>query len=345
MKAVIRLFRFAVIAFLVVLTAPALAQVTGTIPPTPALKRAVTVASDLVRIGDLVENAGAQASVAIFRAPDLGQTGTVEAYKVIDAIRAHGLILVDTRGLSDVAVTRASRVITRKDIERQIARAVAAQHGYADPKNLVVSFEGEARPIQAEPSAAPDLQLARLFYDPRTGRFDIYFDAPGGAAARRAPLRYVGTIVETVEAAILLRPLNRGEVVKAGDLATERRPKAEVATDVLGGAAQAAGLAARYPLRAGQPLRAADLMKPELVQRHEPVTLLFEAPGMMLTIRGKALESGAEGDLINVVNLQSKRTVQGIVTGPNRVTVASIVAQPAPSVAAAPPSPITDVVP
>ena len=31
----------------------------------------------LVRIGDLVENAGAAADVAVFRAPDLGQTGAV----------------------------------------------------------------------------------------------------------------------------------------------------------------------------------------------------------------------------------------------------------------------------
>ena len=76
---------------LVALTAPALAQITGSIPPTPALKREVTVASDIVRIGDLVENAGAQANVPIFRSPDLGQTGTVQAYRVIDAIRAHGI--------------------------------------------------------------------------------------------------------------------------------------------------------------------------------------------------------------------------------------------------------------
>ena len=38
-------------------------------------------------------------------------------------------------------------------------------------------------------------------------------------------------------------------------------------------------------------------------------------------MRGKALESGAEGDMVNVLNIQSKRTIQGVVTGPGRVTV------------------------
>ena len=43
----------------------------------------------------------------------------------------------------------------------------------------------------------------------------------------------------------------------------------------------------------------------------------------MLTVRGKALEAGAEGDIVGVLNIQSKRTVQGTVTGPGRVTIAA----------------------
>ena len=45
----------------------------------PRLKPQAIVASDVVRIGDLIENAGVAASTPIFRAPDLGQTGAVPA--------------------------------------------------------------------------------------------------------------------------------------------------------------------------------------------------------------------------------------------------------------------------
>jgi flagellar basal body P-ring formation protein FlgA len=83
------------------------------------------------------------------------------------------------------------------------------------------------------------------------------------------------------------------------------------------------GFAARSSLQAGRPLRAADLMKPELVQRNESVTLVYEVPGVMLTVRGKAVEGGAEGDVISVLNEQSKRTVQGLVVGPGRVVVST----------------------
>jgi flagella basal body P-ring formation protein FlgA len=57
------------------------------------------------------------------------------------------------------------------------------------------------------------------------------------------------------------------------------------------------------------------------VQRNEAVTLTYAMPGLMLTVRGKALESGAEGDMISVVNEQSKRTLQAVVTGPGRAAI------------------------
>ena len=74
-----------------------------------------------------------------------------------------------------------------------------------------------------------------------------------------------------------------------------------------------------------RPLRRTDLSRPELVHRDDNITLVFEVPGILLTTRGKALDSGAEGDVISVLNPQSKRTVQGIVSGSGRVTVLSTV--------------------
>ena len=53
----------------------------------------------------------------IFRAPDLGQTGAVPVRAVLDAVRPYGLIAVEARGLTEVAVTRASRTIAADDIE------------------------------------------------------------------------------------------------------------------------------------------------------------------------------------------------------------------------------------
>ena len=149
---------------------------------------------------------------------------------------------------------------------------------------------------------------------------DVTLDLPTGAMTR-GTLRLSGRAEATVEVVTLARAVDRGELIKSADLLIERRPRAEIGRDILTDREQAVGLAARNGLPAGRPLRLAELMKPELVQRNETVMLVYEVPGITLTVRGKAMEGGAEGDVIAVLNEQSKRTVQGAVVGHGRVIV------------------------
>jgi flagella basal body P-ring formation protein FlgA len=102
---------------------------------------------------------------------------------------------------------------------------------------------------------------------------------------------------------------------------SERRPKSELGGEATTSPEAVVGLAARRALRAGHVLRPSDLMRPDVVQRNDPVLLIYQAPGIVLTLRGKALDSGAEGDVVSVLNPQSKRAVQGVVSGPGQVIV------------------------
>jgi flagella basal body P-ring formation protein FlgA len=304
---------------------------------TPRLKERITVTSEIVRIGDLIENAGPAGNVPVFRAPDLGQTGAVPVQRVADALRPYDLIDIDADGLNEVMVTRLSRAITSKDIAERIARAVSGQLGYGDPQNISVMIDRDIRVMHVEATSTSDLMVSRMSVEPRNGRFDISFELPGSAAARRLPLRFTGTAREMIEVATLTRTLRQGDVVKGSDVTIERRPKAEAGLEGVS-PEQAIGMAARAPLRAGQALRQSDLMKPLVVQRNEPVTITYVVPGIVLTVRGKAAESGAVGDMVNVLNIQSNRTVQATVTAPGRVTVGSS----APIVAAAVATPDSD---
>jgi flagella basal body P-ring formation protein FlgA len=286
--------------------------------PAPSLKAEAIVKSEIVRIGDLVNNAGAAADVPIFRAPDLGETGSVSASRVAAAVSAH-IDDLDTRGLKEVVVTRASRMITAKDFETRIERALANRIGARDRKNLTFSFDNEVHTIYVEPEGT-ELHIARLNYEPRSGRFDVWFRISGSAAMQRA-LRFTGTLAETFEALVLTHRLARGEIVRASDLTMVRRPKAQFATTLVTGADQAVGLAARHVLQPGQLLRQTDLMKPELVGRNDAVTITYQVPGIVLNVRGEAKEAGALGDIIDVINAQSKKVLRATVIGPGRVSV------------------------
>ena len=285
--------------------------------------------SDVVRIGDVVDNAGNAAQIAIYRAPDLGTTGSLPTAQLLGALRAHQVIGVDTKDLKAISVTRLARTLDARDIELQVARALERRNGLGDAANLSLTFDRDVQTLQLDASNTGNLQPTAVRYEPRSGRFDVSFEIANDASAP-TKLRFTGSAIETVEAAVLARGVERNEVLKSSDVMIERRPKAEVGNDAAG-RDNAVGMQARRQLRAGQALRVTDLAKPDLVTRDQNVTLIYESSGLYLTIRGKALEGGTEGDVVNVLNLQSKRTVSGVVVGRGQVSVAISTPRPAPA--------------
>lgn len=305
--------RFWAAAAFIALTATAAGAQTLSLRPT------VLVAGELVRIGDLVADVSPEkAGIAVFRAPDLGETGSVQVAAVIAALRPHEITGIEAQGLSEVSVTRASRVIGANEIKEQIARMAAERLRVSDAASIAVTFDGPVPTLHLDPAESGPLLPARAIFDTRGNRFDIVFRSGD------SQLRLTGSAQETHEAVVLKRPMTRGEVLRDSDVALERRPKNEVQADAVRDPAAAIGMAAQQTLRQGQVLRSNDLTRPQLIKRSEPVMIVYEVPGISLTARGKAEENGSLGDTVNVLNVQSKRVIQAVVSGPNQVTVTSL---------------------
>jgi flagella basal body P-ring formation protein FlgA len=330
--------RSVLLATALLISAPltAMAQSRGVAIAAPVLRANVAVAGAVVRIGDMIDNAGTSAQIAIYRAPDLGTTGSLPTAQVIAALQAHQVIGVDTRNIKAVTVTRLSRAIEAGELRLQVARALEHRNGLGDAANLSLTFDRDVGDLQLDAANAGPLQAVATRYEPRNGRFDVSFEIANDSGAPPAKLRFTGVAIETVEAAVLTRNVERNEVLKSSDVLVERRPKAEVGVDPAG-RGQVVGMQMRRPLRAGQALRTSDLAKPDLVQRDDNVTLIYQTAGLYLTIRGKALDNGAEGDTVSVLNLQSKRTISGTVVGRGQLAIA-VAAPPLPVAAALPPN-------
>jgi flagella basal body P-ring formation protein FlgA len=290
----------------------------------PSLKDSASIEGEFVRLGDLIENVGDAAQTPVFRAPDLGATGTIQVYRIIEAARTAGVSVFDTRGISEVLVTRSARTIPVAEIERAVAETASKQIGVDDPANIAVVFDSGVRPLSVEPNAAATPRLVQFNYDPRSQRFDGSLDVAGSNAIRKKPTRISGYLYETVEVPTLIRAFTRGEIVRDGDIEMQRRAKTEITADTIKNSAAMTGHAARRDLRAGLPIRISEMMKPELVGRGDTVTLTFDSPGVMLSVRAKAMESGTEGDVIQVLNPQSKRVVQATVESAGHVVVHSM---------------------
>ena len=286
----------------------------------PTLRASVTVTSDVVRVGDLIDNAGSAALIPVYRSPDLGTTGTLTVGQVLAVLRAKQVIGVMTGDIKEVQVTRLARTLASKDLETAVASALERRFGLGDAANITVTFDRGVTEMRLDASNSGALQPVATRYDARSGRFDIAFEIANDNNPAPTKLRFSGSAIETVEVAVLTRDIDRADTLKSSDVALERRPKAEV-TGEPASRERSVGMQLRRPMRAGTPLRAADIVKPDFVVRDQAVTVIFLAPGLYLTTRGKAIESGAEGDTVSVLNLQSKRTLTGVVTGRGQVTI------------------------
>ena len=286
----------------------------------PTLRASVTVTADVVRVGDLIDNAGSAALIPVYRSPDLGTTGALPVAQVLGVLRAKQVIGVVTGDIREVQVTRLARTLGSKDLESAVASALERRFGLGDAANISVTFDRGVSDMRLDASNSGALQPVSTRYDARTGRFDIAFEIGNDNNPVPTKLRFTGIAIETVEVAVLTRDVDRAELLKSSDITMERRPKAEV-TGEPASRDRSIGLQLRRTMRAGTPIRVADIVKPDFVQRDQSVTIIYQVPGLYLTTRGKAIESGTEGDTVSVINLQTKRTLTGVVTGRGQVTV------------------------
>ncbi len=83
----------------------------------------------------------------------------------------------------------------------------------------------------------------------------------------------------------------------------------------------AIGLETRITLYAGRPIRLDDLGAPAIIDRNQIVTLGYLGTYLSIQTEGRALARGGVGDIIHVMNLNSRSTVTGRILADGSVSV------------------------
>lgn len=285
----------------------------------PVLRSEVAVVSDIVTVGDFYSEAGIVSRKPLFRSPDLGKSGTVNAEIVAKRARAAGLTEAGTNGLREVVVKRLSLAYNADRLKAVVAETLAGQDATLRTEDLDISFHRQPKTIHLPALTEEILRAEQVLWSRTDGRFDIVVRYPDGAGF--GELAVTGIAREMVTIATLIQPLRRGAVIQPSDLTSLRLPRARVPARAVISHEEIAGLAARSTLRAQTPLTRADFERPVIVKRGAKVSLVFSLPGMKLTARGQAMDDAALGDVVDVMNLQSRRIVQATVLSRGQVRV------------------------
>lgn len=101
--------------------------------------------------------------------------------------------------------------------------------------------------------------------------------------------------------------LQRGHRIRHGDLTLMPMPADQLEADYVSDAAELIGMEVRRTLRAERPVSRGDVGRPILIQRGDLVEIRVHGGGVMVSTNGKALETGAESDTIEVETLSPRK--------------------------------------
>lgn len=217
------------------------------------------------------------------------------------------------------AEQKALRPVPQQAIIDGLASALDDKVG---DRNFEIRLAGRRPLLYVAADAAADVVIEDLEYDRQSGRFVATVAAPVDHPQPQR-VRVAGRVQEVREIPVLRSYVGPGEVITKSNIEMLEVPARRLGYNVVASAADLIGYTPKRTIQPGQPVRSTDIQRPELVAKGAMVTMSVASPGMTLTATGRAVEGGAAGDVIAVMNTQSRRTIQATVIGQNRVEVAA----------------------
>ncbi len=209
------------------------------------------------------------------------------------------------------STSSATRFIGEREISRRIADMVKQRNG---GKPVEIFFHGMGNELEV-PASTAAFRVEDFSFDSRSGRFY------GTVASTTTSIKVSGRAQAVESIPVLKNRIAAGQVISRNDVEWLQVPTNRYGAGFIDRFDDLIGQTPRRALGAGVPIRAADIGKPEAIAKNSLVTMVVQAPGLTITTTGRAMESGSIGDVVQVMNPQSKRTIQATVTGTNLVQV------------------------
>ncbi|MFH0810001.1 MAG: flagellar basal body P-ring formation chaperone FlgA, partial [Pseudomonadota bacterium] len=282
-------------------------------PPTGdgaiAFHERAEVLGDEMTLGDLAELSGpwaALADVSMGRAPEPGKTlvlGRLELLGKLSATVPRGTARVTCP--DKVLVARCFQSVTRAQVLRALTDALEARLGAKDSEVLVSGLKMAEEPLVPKGDLALAVDLPEA--DERLlGNLNLTLQIKtNGVVARK--LRISAAVALKAAVVCAARQLRRHEVLRPEDVVVSLREVS--ALEPLRDAGQVVGRWAGHGIEAGEIIGRRDLEDPQIISRGAAVAIVLVSGAMTITTQGIAQEGGRAGDVVRVLNTDSKREV------------------------------------
>lgn len=280
------------------------------------LKNLAVIEGSVIRAGDVFEGLERNGERILGAAPQPGKDMVLNSRTLLRIAVALDIPWRPNGG-EQIVIRRAATLIPADMMSNALHNA-AANEGLDGRFELIPTapLQGLVLPQQE----AATLEVTSFRIDSARDVFTAEIVAP----SLDNPLRrqsVSGKIRRLVSVPVLNTNLQNGMMISNTDIDWIDLPAERVQHDMALNAESLVGMTPRRILMSGKPVLMNDLIPPLLVKRGETVRITFTEGPITLTSEGKALQSGAKGDIIRVVSNASNRTIDAHVTSDRSVTV------------------------
>jgi flagella basal body P-ring formation protein FlgA len=285
------------------------------------------IAADQILLGGIAQVDGSDATlvrrleaVVLGRSPLPGKTRAFDRAAILARIKQSGIdpAQLDLQIPSDVVVTRAAITVGLERIEQIIREYILQQAaGAADAlriKDIRIS----------EPVVLPQGRLTTRVVAPKNTEW-----------AGAIPLSVVFNVDEEFEKRVWVtvslermtrvvvarRPLGRYKPIDDDDLEVKAVDAAGLPADCITSPETVIGKRTRRPVDTGTVLRPDLVEFPPLVKNGDRVRIIAETSGLRISAFGQVKQKGGQGELVQVMNLDSNKVVYARVVDSHTVKI------------------------
>lgn len=283
-----------------------------------SLRTEGTIVENVLRLGDIFDGLDAdKAAFVLGPAPLPGQDMVLNARTLMRIALATGLPWRPAGVTDQIVLRRTAFTIQEKEITAALSDNL--KEAGVDGR-FEIRFNGMPPTLTLPQENPAGVEISGLDYDAQRGTFRATVSAPSQTGP--AVQAFVsGQVMRFVRVPVLRAALKNGDIIGARDIDWTEMPSRDVRDGAIMDAAALEGMTPRRGAPAGKPLMPSDVETPQLVARGDSVIIVYESGPIALTAQGRALQAGAKGDTVRVMNEKSHQSLDAFVTAEREVTV------------------------
>ncbi len=204
-----------------------------------------------------------------------------------------------------------------------ISEAVVSEfvnQGLGDDVEL--EFFGGKTSFSIEDASVVKIMIIDLHVDEDSGKFTAEAEifADGNSVAKTTLL---GRAYMLGNVLVPIREIVKDEVIGSDDIKLVKMRLNRLRGDVISDEKDLIDKQAVRNLKEGKPVATKDVRDEVVVKRGDKVMVVYNYKGLQITSRMEALEDGAKGKMIRLLNAKSSKEVSGKVLSKNMVVIAA----------------------